>query len=128
MCVCVCVYSIGSEGCVYSIGSEGCVCVCTVEGVTWQLMAVRRNVRTTGETGAAPVIISRTRPPSPLWRQKHTHTRMNIHWKMDTSFFTLKSCGVIYWMGLRFYSALNFHRERNVNSHDNIQRDKIRFY
>jgi len=35
-----------------------CVCVCT-----WQPSAARRKVRTVGETGAAPVIISLTRPP-----------------------------------------------------------------
>ena len=129
VCVCVCVYSIGSEGCVYSRGSEGCVCVCVQWGS--DLAADGRAEECQDHWGdwSSPSYHQPHPPAQPaLDAETHSHTRMNIHGKMDTSFFTLKSCGAIYWMGLRFYSALNFHRERNVNSHDNIQRDKIRFY
>ncbi len=56
MCVCVCVCVCVN---VY-LSASVCVCVCVC---TWQPSAARRKVRTVGETGAAPVIISLTCPP-----------------------------------------------------------------
>ncbi len=63
VCLCVCGVCVGVNVClsVY-LSAYVCICVCVCV-CTWQPSAARRNVRTVGETGAAPVIISLTCPP-----------------------------------------------------------------
>jgi len=64
VCVCVCVVCVWvSMSVCLSVCLCVCVCVWCVCVWTWQPSAARRKVRTVGETGAAPVIISLTCPP-----------------------------------------------------------------
>lgn len=59
--------------------------------LTWQPSAARRNVRMVGDTGAAPVIMSLTRPPRLAWKHITTIFRFSKRMECFWILFELKS-------------------------------------